>query len=109
MDFLNPCFQFFKRLECVLDIVAQNQSKVLVAKLSQHQKLMLMIAAVKGFSQPTSKDVIQQMRASVGSAAKTFKFLLQQDYIYLGTDGFYKIVDPAVEAFLKRTAVTVIG
>jgi hypothetical protein len=70
---------------------------------------MLMIAAIKGFTQPTSKKVISQMRASVGSAAKTFKYLLQQDYIYSGVDGFYKIVDPAIETFLKKTAVNVIG
>lgn len=78
-------------------------------KLSHHQKLMLMILSQQPFSQPTSKEVVTLMRSSVGSAAKSCKILLENDYIYQDVDGYYKILDPAIFSYLQKESKTILG
>lgn len=76
-----------------------------IAKLSNHQKHMLLLLAIQPFKQPTSKDVVHKIGATVGSAAKSFKVLLHNDYIHLDkTTGNYKILDPLVESYLRNQA-----
>lgn len=76
-----------------------------IAKLSNHQKHLLLLLAVKPFGQPTSKDVVNKVGAAVASVAKAFKVLLKNDYIYLDkvTDN-YRILDPLVESYLQNQA-----
>jgi AAA+ ATPase superfamily predicted ATPase len=73
-----------------------------VSKLSNHQKQMLIILAKHPFKQPTSKEVIFQMRASTASAAKCCKLLLENDYIYQNKEGYFQILDPAIEFYIKE-------
>ncbi len=80
-----------------------------VRKLSHHQKLMLMIAAMCPFKHPTSRAVVEKMRASVASAAKSFAALQQQDFIYQADDEHYHVLDPALQDYLARNAPTVLG
>lgn len=93
------------------DYVEEEHFRIIseLGQLSHHQKLMLMILAIHPFKQPTSKEIINQMRASVGSVAKTFKILLQQDYIYQEADGYYRILDPTIEFFLKKQVKIPLG
>lgn len=76
-----------------------------IAKLSAHQQQLLLLFAAEEISQPTSKNVINKLNASVGSISKAFKVLLQNDYIYLDDKtNSYKILDPLVAEYLKIQA-----
>lgn len=75
-----------------------------VAQLSHYQKLMLLLLAVKPFSQPTSKAVITKLHISTSNAAKCHRFLLENDYIYPEADGYFRITDPAMECYLTKQA-----
>lgn len=75
-----------------------------MTRLSNHQKMMLIILANKPFTQPASKEVVLQMRSSTASAAKSCKLLLENDYIYQDKDGVFRILDPAIEYYIRDKA-----
>lgn len=87
--------------------VAEEQNRIGadIAKLSAHQKQLLLLFASETIKQPTSKEVINKMNASVGSISKAFNVLLQNDYIYLDSEsGIYKILDPLIAEYLRVQA-----
>jgi len=76
-----------------------------IAKLGNYQRQLLLLLAIQPFKQPTSKEVVHKLGASVGSVAKAFNILMRNDYVYLDTvSGNYKILDPLLESYLQNQA-----
>ena len=75
-----------------------------IARLSHYQKMMLLLLAIHPFSQPTSKEVVEKLHISTSNAAKCHRFLLENDYIYQGADGDFRMTDPAMETYLSKRA-----
>lgn len=75
-----------------------------ISQLSAHQRLMLILAAVQPFSQPSSKNIVEKLKISTANAVKCCRVLVEKDYLYQGKDHLYCVTDPAMEDYLKKQA-----
>lgn len=71
-------------------------------KLSPIQRTILIELAREPFAQPTSKEVIKRINASLSGISNAMEGLLERDTIYQDVGGNYKILSPLMEYVLRQ-------
>ena len=69
--------------------------------LSLSQRALLKAIACESTPSPYSKEFLVRHDLSVGGAQKALKILIAKDFIEKSADGFYKLTDPIMVAWLK--------
>lgn len=59
-----------------------------------------MIATEK-VCQPASKQFLNKVRLSTASAMQAINMLLEKDILYKNVDGYFYVLDPSIEFYLK--------
>lgn len=93
-----------------LDYVNKQEYRVYkeILQLSAVQRTILALLSIEPFSQPTSKNVLLNIRASSTGASVATSSLLERDWIYKDSRGFFNILDPVVANIIGRDARTII-
>jgi len=72
----------------------------ILSKLSKNQNIVLSNLAISPTNQPLSSQFAQQCELSSSSIKQSIAKLTLQDLVYKDTDGFVRLFDPAVQAYL---------
>lgn len=66
------------------------------------RRVLIQLAKDRQVAKPTSIEYAKYWNMNQASIHKTLKVLMQRDYVYLDEEGFYRVLDPLVEAVISR-------
>lgn len=73
--------------------------------LSPVQRTILIELAHQPFEKPTSKVIIQKLRASTSGITNAIDNLIKHDHIYIDSNGRYHVLNPITEYILKKATI----
>lgn len=74
-----------------LDLLSKNQ-----------RKLLVILSRVEGTNEPLGQRFISAANISKATLDQSMKFLEKKDYIYKDEEGYFKVLDPLIEAVLQQ-------
>lgn len=71
-----------------------------LARMTPNQRNIMAALAYAPVNEPFAHEFCDRVKMGASSVKKTLSFLLKQDFAHRDTDLYYKVLDPAIEAFL---------
>lgn len=73
-----------------------------MARLTPNQRNVLAALAYLPISEPYGNEFCDRVKMGASSVKKTLFFLIKHDFVYRDKDENYKVLDPAIEAYLLQ-------
>lgn len=86
----------------------ENEKAIFVSdlsKLSNNQKLLMRALAISPVKQPYAKAFMLKTSLGIASQKQAMQQLLNKDLVYMGELGFYRVLDPAMKAYINSLYV----
>lgn len=70
--------------------------------LSHGQKMFLQLIVQQDVNKPTSMEVVNALKVTPRTISNACTMLLDNDYIYEDSDGYYRLVDPLLKNYIQQ-------
>lgn len=72
------------------------------ARLTPNQRNIIAALAYRYTSEPYGNEFASRVKMGASSIKKSISTLVKNDFIYRDTDGYYKVLDPAMDSYLRK-------